>query len=128
MLPARNLALLSTMRTAGRPAVMGRGFFLSTSARLGLKESANLNRVRDRLTFDEPSADSVDFEQRKKDSLAKQKQGKGQWDPELASDSEEAVKADRGEGGEGDTSVLQDKTKKVAEESARKDESVRGDL
>jgi hypothetical protein len=41
MLPARNLTLLSTMRTAGRPAVMGRGFFLSTSTRLGLKESAN---------------------------------------------------------------------------------------
>jgi ferredoxin len=78
------------------------------------------------LTFcDKPSADSVDFEQRKKDSLAKQKQGKGQWDPELASDSEEAVKADRAEE---DTSMLQDRTKKVAEESAKKGESVRGDL
>ncbi len=34
-------------------------------------------------------------ERHKQDSLAKQKAGKGHWKPELASDSEESVKADR---------------------------------
>jgi len=34
-------------------------------------------------------------ERHKQDQLQKQKEGKGHWKPELASDSEEAVAADR---------------------------------
>ncbi|KAH9224121.1 hypothetical protein DL95DRAFT_282692 [Leptodontidium sp. 2 PMI_412] len=34
-------------------------------------------------------------ERHKQDTLQKQKEGKGHWKPELASDSEEAVAADR---------------------------------
>ncbi|EGR46014.1 uncharacterized protein TRIREDRAFT_34274, partial [Trichoderma reesei QM6a] len=35
------------------------------------------------------------YDRHKKDSLEKQKKGSGHWKPELASDSEEAVRADR---------------------------------
>ena len=61
----------------------------------------------------------------KDDSLAKQKQGKGHWKPELASDSEEAVKADRAASGKSAGSLednikeLQERTKKAAEESSK---------
>jgi len=54
-------------------------------------------------------------EKHKQDLLAKQKEGKGHWKPELASDSEEAVNADRQHKGES-VKELQDKTAKHAEE------------
>ncbi|KAF7917161.1 uncharacterized protein EAE98_010266 [Botrytis deweyae] len=40
---------------------------------------------------------AADYERHKQDQLAKQKEGKNHWKPELASDSEEAVAADRHE-------------------------------
>ncbi len=60
------------------------------------------------------------IEQHKQDSLAKQKQGKAHWKPELASESEASVKADRTphEGGK-DIGRLQEKTKGWAEEAKK---------
>ncbi|RDA82417.1 hypothetical protein CP532_5968 [Ophiocordyceps camponoti-leonardi (nom. inval.)] len=78
----------------------------TTSTRFGLKESS--------------SQTDVDYDHHKQDSLAKQRQGNAHWKPELASDSEEAVKADRGgKHGKEDISRLQERTKKVAEEKAK---------
>ncbi|EQL01430.1 Mitochondrial carrier protein PET8 [Ophiocordyceps sinensis CO18] len=95
---------------ASRAGLVGRGVALSTSARLGLKESS--------------SQTDVDYEKHKQDSLNKQRKGSGHWKPELASDSEEAVKADRA-GHDGDVASLQEKTKRVAEESSKAGTSVR---
>lgn len=60
--------------------------------------------------------DNKDYDKHKQDSLSKQKSGKGHWKPELASDGEEAVKADRQP--EEDISSLQERTKKHAQEKA----------
>lgn len=38
---------------------------------------------------------AADYERHKQDQLAKQKEGKNHWKPELASDSEEAVGCSR---------------------------------
>lgn len=71
---------------------------------------------------------SVDYDLHKKDSLAKQKQGSGHWKPELASDSEEALKADRaskdGHAAER-IEALQERTKKAAEETSKAGTSMR---
>lgn len=66
----------------------------------------------------------TDHDKHKQDSLNKQRQGSGHWKPELASDSEEAVRADKA-GHEGDMASLQEKTKKAAEESSKAGTSVR---
>ncbi|CCF47541.1 hypothetical protein CH063_04194 [Colletotrichum higginsianum] len=81
--------------------VLGRGFSISTTRTAGLKESSG-------------HADSETHEKHKQDSLSKQKQGKGHWKSELASDSEEAIRADRTEAA--DPKTLQEKTKGHAEE------------
>jgi len=63
----------------------------------------------------------------KRDSLEKQKQGKGHWKPELASVSEESVKADRSGPRKTDPEsirLLQEQTKYSAEERAKKGTSV----
>ncbi|KAF5133744.1 hypothetical protein E5D57_004370 [Metarhizium anisopliae] len=112
MMSARSAAGLSAMRAASRSTcVVGRGFSISTSTRLGLKESS--------------SQTDADYDRHKRDSLAKQKKGAGHWKPELASDSEEAVKADRASSGREDISRLQERTKRSAEESSRSGTSVR---
>ncbi|KAK2003145.1 hypothetical protein LX36DRAFT_707313 [Colletotrichum falcatum] len=85
-------------------AALGRGFTISTTAKVGLKESS-------------AHVDSETHERHKQDSLSKQKQGKGHWKSELASDSEEAVKADRHE--HTDPKTLQEETKGHAEEKAK---------
>jgi len=54
-------------------------------------------------------------EKHKQDNLKKQKEGKGHWKPELASNSEEAVAADR-QAGDHTLDELQKKTAKHAEE------------
>lgn len=72
-----------------------------------------------RATAD-PNAEDFDFH--KRDSLEKQKRGQGHWKPELASVSEEAVKADRmgpREAGEAAMRRLQDQTKGRAEETSK---------
>ncbi|KAA8565567.1 hypothetical protein EYC84_009421 [Monilinia fructicola] len=103
-----NLPLAST--TAARPvsiAVPARRTFANTSMRY-LKES-------DRHNPEQAAAN----ERHKQDQLAKQKEGKNHWKPELASDSEEAVAADRHEHSdhsEKGIKELQKKTEGHAEE------------
>ncbi|KAM3559679.1 hypothetical protein MY1884_003324 [Beauveria asiatica] len=61
-----------------------------------------------------------DVDKHKLDSLRKHKEGSAHWKRELASDSEEAVKADKGRGAAKETvKQLQERTKKMAEESSR---------
>ncbi|QPG93724.1 hypothetical protein C2857_002038 [Epichloe festucae Fl1] len=96
---ARNAISLHVhgVRAATRLPVIRRGLPLSTSSKLGLKESF--------------SQTDVDYDKHKKDSLEKQKKGTGQWMPELASDSEEAVRADRSNE---DIATLRERTKAAA--------------
>ncbi|KAL3421958.1 hypothetical protein PVAG01_06114 [Phlyctema vagabunda] len=104
-------------------AVQQQRTFTNTSMR-ALKESDRLipSTIAD-LPSSPPKTDSEDLadhnEKHKNDSLSKQKQGKAHWKPELASDSEEAVAADRHEhedhSAEG-IKELQKKTEKHAEE------------
>lgn len=72
-----------------------------------------------------PAETDVDYEKHKQDSLAKQKAGSGHWKPELASDSEEAVKADRAPSGPEETAKLQERTKRAAEETAKAGTSIK---
>ncbi|KAI1449386.1 hypothetical protein F5Y02DRAFT_413898 [Annulohypoxylon stygium] len=102
----------------GRQAIAQRTF-TSTTANLVYKES-NLGT---------DGSDAADPEKHKQDALAKQKAGKGHWKPELASDSEEAVKADRARGdGTEDISSLQNRTKGAAEETSKSGTRFRVDL
>ncbi|UKZ82220.1 hypothetical protein TrVFT333_010005 [Trichoderma virens FT-333] len=106
MMPIRSL-----VRT--RAAIATRGFAFSATKRLGLKESSTQT--------------NIDYELHKRDSLAKQKRGSGHWKPELASDSEEAVRADRASRdhlGER-MDALQERTKRAAEESRKAGTSMR---
>ncbi|KAI1139792.1 hypothetical protein F5Y05DRAFT_380087 [Hypoxylon sp. FL0543] len=98
---------------AGRQSIAQRTF-TSTSANLAYKESSH-------------GSESHDPEKHKQDLLAKQKAGKGHWKPELASDSEEAVKADR-HGKQEDLSTLQERTKHAAEETSKSGTSMRDGL
>ncbi|KAK0613890.1 hypothetical protein B0T14DRAFT_437968, partial [Immersiella caudata] len=66
--------------------------------------------------------DPNEFDKHKKDSIEKQKRGQGHWKPELASNSEESIRADRmspGEAGKEAMKQLQEKTKGRAEETAK---------
>ena len=80
--------------------------------------------------------DTRDPEKHKQDLLTKQKAGKGHWKPELASDSEEAVKADRARdaaaaaagGVKEEISKLQERTKSTAEDTAKSGTSMRDGL
>ncbi|KHN97788.1 uncharacterized protein MAM_04177 [Metarhizium album ARSEF 1941] len=92
---------------ARRRAVAGcRRGLGTTSARPGLKESF--------------CQTDVDYEKHKRDSLARQKAGAGEWKPELASDSEEAVRADREPAPPGGIAKLQEQAKRSAEERSRR--------
>jgi hypothetical protein len=69
-----------------------------------------------------PDHPDTEVDKHKLDSLKKQSSGQGHWKPELASDSEEAVKADRSgpqDGAPGSMKDLQDRTKQVAEENSK---------
>ncbi|KAI0843723.1 hypothetical protein F5Y06DRAFT_9776 [Hypoxylon sp. FL0890] len=105
----RSAASLATSRQA-----IAQRTFISSSANLAYKESSL-------------ASDSYDPEKHKQDLLAKQKAGKGHWKPELASDSEEAVKADR-HGNKEDISTLQERTKHAAEETSKSGTSMRDGL
>jgi hypothetical protein len=86
-----------------------RSIAFTTSVQLGLKESASANPDKD-------------YDHHKRDSLEKQKQGKGHWKPELASDSEEAVKADRaafGDVSKESHKMMQERTKHAANETTK---------
>ncbi|KAK3180025.1 hypothetical protein K4F52_008603 [Lecanicillium sp. MT-2017a] len=91
---------------------LSKGAPLSTTARLGLKESS--------------SQTDVDYAKHKADSLNKQKKGAGHWKRELSSDSEEAVKADRNSNES--IEQLQKRTKQAAEETSKAGTSTRDGL
>jgi len=55
-------------------------------------------------------------ERHKQDQLKKQKEGKGHWKPELASNSEEAVAADRQSGSDS----IEEMQKKTADHAEKK--------
>ncbi|KAI0485847.1 hypothetical protein F4859DRAFT_397681 [Xylaria cf. heliscus] len=77
----------------------------------------------------ESTGDGYDPEKHKQDLLEKHKSGKGHWKPELASDSEEAVKADRaGSQQNEDMASLQNRTKATAEETSKSGTSMRDGL
>ncbi|CBX92546.1 hypothetical protein IAQ61_006060 [Plenodomus lingam] len=83
------------------PLVMQRaGFAQSRVCAVG-KESALHNEGR-----------AEEIEQKKREQLQKQKEGKAHWEESLASDGEAAVKADRAETGQ-DIKVLQKEAEKV---------------
>jgi len=65
----------------------------------------------------ESDSHAPDYEKHKQDSITKSKEGKGHWKPELASDSEEAITADRNghDSSEQGIKELQNKTKEHAE-------------
>ncbi|UKZ71668.1 uncharacterized protein TrAtP1_012620 [Trichoderma atroviride] len=110
---SRNLTLRA-VAAARQTAICHRGFAFSATKRLGLKESSTQT--------------NVDYDLHKKDSLAKQKKGSGHWKPELASDSEEAVKADRASRDSHSSeqiAALQERTKKSAEETSKAGTSMR---
>ncbi|KAI1076521.1 hypothetical protein F5B20DRAFT_319562 [Whalleya microplaca] len=100
----------------GRQAVVQRTFTNSPASQ-AYKESSHAN----------PDHDP---EKHKQDLLSKQKSGKGHWKPELASDSEEAVKADRAGAGAAaeDVAKLQERTKGAAEETSKAGTSMRDGL
>ncbi|KAK3343708.1 hypothetical protein B0T25DRAFT_634733 [Lasiosphaeria hispida] len=80
-----------------------------------------------------PHTDNPDPEalhRHKQDSLDKQKKGQGHWKPELASDSEESVKADRAphEPGEAGVRKLQERTKAAAEETLKHGTSMKDSM
>lgn len=112
---------------------------MSTSARLGLKESASRTPTPSTpCPFSSPpmnqstnsmTRNSNDYDRHKRDSLAKQKKGAAHWKPELASDSEEAVRADRAaKGSAEDLKHLQDRTKRAAEETAKAGTSMKDNM
>ncbi|RDW85747.1 hypothetical protein BP5796_04072 [Coleophoma crateriformis] len=110
----------STSRfAAARPAFRAARPF-STSRALALKESDRAQKLNfPALGIQDHPEQSLKNETHKEDSLKKQKSGKGHWKPELASDSEEAVTADRHEHAdhsEAGIKELQKKTEKAAEE------------
>ncbi|KAL7948219.1 hypothetical protein V8C42DRAFT_313822 [Trichoderma barbatum] len=114
------LSATKMMRVSGavrafdtRACLSTRGFAFSVTKRLGLKESSTQT--------------NIDYDLHKKDSLAKQKRGSGHWKPELASDSEEAVKADRAsrDHSSEQMAALQERTKRAAEETSKAGTSMR---
>ncbi|KAI0914600.1 hypothetical protein F4824DRAFT_496400 [Ustulina deusta] len=78
------------------------------------------------LKHKESNGNGADPEKHKQDLLAKHKSGKGHWKPELASDSEEAVKADRTS--YEDVTTMQNRTKATAEETSKTGTSMRDGL
>ncbi|KAI0192723.1 hypothetical protein EV127DRAFT_38072 [Xylaria flabelliformis] len=78
------------------------------------------------LKHKESTGENSDPEKHKQDLLSKHKSGKGHWKPELASDSEEAIKADRGQ--HEDIASLQNRTKATAEETSKTGTSMRDGL
>ncbi|KJZ69474.1 hypothetical protein HIM_11136 [Hirsutella minnesotensis 3608] len=110
-LVATNSISAAWTRRSSFAAVIARWFATSMSARFGLKESSYED----------------DYDKHKQDSLAKQRKGMGHWKPELASNSEEAVRADRLTAKE-NVSSLQERTKRDAEETLRAGTSVRDGL
>jgi len=71
------------------------------------------------IFLDDPEQASNN-EKHKQDSLAKSKDGKGHWKPELASDSEEAITADRNAHADHSADGIKELQKKTAEHAEKK--------
>jgi len=113
MLP-RVFVRASAIRPIARQAAIVPRTFTTSSAALKHKESAD------------PESPEYDPEKHKQDSLAKQKSGNGHWKPELASESEEALKADNKP--HEDISKLQERTKGDAESKKKSGTSMHDGL
>ncbi|KAL7624485.1 hypothetical protein AAE478_006050 [Parahypoxylon ruwenzoriense] len=112
----RSIALRPAVSLATGRQVFAQRTLTTSSPSLSYKESSY-------------GTESHDPEKHKQDLLAKQKAGKAHWKPELASDSEEAVKADRHGGyGKEDVATLQERTKAAAEETSKAGTSMRDGL
>ncbi|KAI1435570.1 hypothetical protein GGR50DRAFT_693957 [Xylaria sp. CBS 124048] len=98
---------------------------LTTAVRRAASSAVGRQAIATQRCF---SGDNYDPEKHKQDLLEKQKAGKGHWKPELASESEEAVKADRAAGQDEDIVSLQNRTKATAEETAKTGTSMRDGL
>ncbi|KAI1428417.1 hypothetical protein F5Y12DRAFT_23952 [Xylaria sp. FL1777] len=108
------------LSTAIRP---GASFAVSRRAAIAQRSFSGSNTS---MKHKESTGEGYDPEIHKKDLLSKQKSGKGHWKPELASDSEEAVKADRTT--HEDMTTLQNRTKATAEETSKSGTSMRDGL
>ncbi|KAK8250494.1 hypothetical protein HDK77DRAFT_425331 [Phyllosticta capitalensis] len=86
---------MSAPRNFSRVAAAAPRTNLFTAQRMGFQTSALRLAGKESTLNQEGRAEEA--EAHKQDQLRKQKQGKGHWKDELASDSESAVKADRGE-------------------------------
>ncbi|KAK0634732.1 hypothetical protein B0T17DRAFT_611701 [Bombardia bombarda] len=123
--------LISTLRGAARqPSTLLSNTTTNIISRRTLTQTTRLNLKESASSDPEPDK----FDKHKQDSLAKQKKGQGHWKPELASDSEESVKADRSHAESGSKSdpeaikKLQERTKSAAEEKAKHGTSMRDGL
>ncbi|KAH8160707.1 hypothetical protein CIB48_g7527 [Xylaria polymorpha] len=111
---------------------------ISTAIRLAASFAVSRQAVAAQRSFSgstmamkhkESTGEGYDPQKHKEDLLAKHKSGKGHWKPELASDSEEAVKADRaGAQQKEDFATLQNRTKATAEETSKTGTSMRDGL
>ncbi|KAL8640709.1 MAG: hypothetical protein Q9228_002405 [Teloschistes exilis] len=101
-----------------------RASFHISACRAALSESDHSERSRDspfhtptlaNLQNDDHEDRKAKIDHHKEDQLNKQKEGKGHWKAELSSNSESAIKADRGEihNAEEDIAALQKETEKV---------------
>ncbi|KAI9713083.1 MAG: hypothetical protein M1820_001068 [Bogoriella megaspora] len=106
-MPLRSFAVSRQLQFRPVFSIASRGYQTSAK-RLAGKESALHHEGR-----------AEEAEAHKQDQLRKQKEGKGHWKDELASDSESIIKADRGEiNAEKDTiEKLQKETEKLAAKS-----------
>ena len=118
MLPVRRAFGTTVLRAAGVSTVRP----LSTTATLSLKESSSRESpdgcIRRKILANFMTETDEDYDKHKQESLLNQKRGKGEWKRELASDSEEAVKAERDHGHE-DIATLQKRTKDHADQKRR---------
>ncbi|TQW00145.1 hypothetical protein IF1G_00076 [Cordyceps javanica] len=94
------------------PRIVGAGRAALPATRVSFSSS--------RVLSHKESSSNDDVDKHKLDSLRKHKDGAPRWKRELASDSEEAVKADKGHGAAAESvQQLQERTKKMAEEQKK---------
>ncbi|MCJ1252329.1 hypothetical protein MMC24_000134 [Lignoscripta atroalba] len=105
------------IRTAFRPISR---LNASRSLTIGVTRSLHVSSARAALSENDRHRDGMDHEidHHKNDQIQKQKEGKGEWKGELASQSEAAIKADRGDidSSEDTINKLQKETENFAEE------------
>ncbi|KAK1777901.1 hypothetical protein QBC45DRAFT_329695 [Copromyces sp. CBS 386.78] len=106
-------------RISTASALTARQTFVAASARRTIASTASLKLKESSSADPDPQA----YEDHKQDSLRKQKEGKGHWKPELASNSEENVKADRMSDAEFEEASKRQLKDRVAEAKGTKKEA-----